>query len=175
MNEDIINGNSSGGAFCPSCERFIGPADVCPFCDCDSARKPVYRFLTRGSVLLAVAGLFFLYMMAAHSEVPAIRISDITPMMNFGLVRISGIVEKEPFIAKRKGKVESVSFHVVDGSGQVRVVAYDSVAQALVERNLAPERKSQVDIAGNLNISADGNVKLILRSADEIRIGERVK
>ena len=175
MNEDIINGNSSGGAFCPSCERFIGPADVCPFCDCDSARKPVYRFLMRGSVLLAVAGLFFLYLMAAHSEVPAIRISEITPMMNFGLVRISGLVEKEAFVGRRKGKVESVSFHVADGSGQVRVVAYGAVAQALVERNLAPERKAPVDITGSLNFSADGNSKLILRSADEMKIGERAK
>ena len=163
MNEDIKDKVNNPDAFCPSCERFIGPVDVCPYCDCDSARNPVFRSLRYGSVLLAVTGLFFLYLMAAHSEVPVIKISEITPMMNFALVRINGVVEKDAYISKKRGRIESVSFPVGDGSGQMRVVAYAPVAEMLVKRNLVPARKSLIEATGNLNVSANGNTKLIMR------------
>jgi len=163
-----ISRNSA--AFCPSCERFIGPAEVCPYCDCDSAKNPMFRCLKYGAVVLAVAGLILLYLMARHSEVPEIKIAGITPMMNFGLVRIKGLVEKDAGSWKKKGQAESVSFLVDDGSGQIRVVAYGPVARALIARSLLPKRLAAVEITGSLNVSADGNSRLILRSADELRI-----
>ncbi len=157
-------------AFCPSCERFIGPADVCPYCECDSARKPVFRFMMYGSVLLAVAGLFFLYLMAVHSDVPRVKIAEITPMMNFGLVRIEGVVGKDAFVKKKKRIVESVSFPVDDGSGELRVVAYGQVAKMLVESKLVPEGMTRVEVSGTLNVSADGNSRLVLRRAEELKM-----
>jgi len=173
MREDFVNEERNPDAFCPSCERFIGPVDVCPYCDCDSARKPVFRFMMYGSVLLAVVGMFFLYLMAVHSEVPVVRISEITPMMNFGLVRISGVVEKDAFIRKKKDGVESVSFLVNDGSGQLRVVAYGKVACNLVNEHLVPQEKVSVEVTGSLNVSADGYSKLVLRKTEELRIEKR--
>ena len=171
MKKEVIDKMINPGAFCPSCERFIGPADVCPYCECDSARKPVFRFMIYGSALLAVVGLFFLYLMAVHSDVPLVRISEITPMMNFGLVRISGVVEKDAFVRKKKGVVESLSFLVDDGSGQLRVVAYGQVAGNLFNEHLVPHGKMSVEVTGSLNFSADGNSKLVLRKAEELKMG----
>lgn len=175
MKEDVDDRKMNPDAFCPSCERFIGPVDVCPYCDCDSARKPVFKFMIHGSVLLAILGLFFLHLMAVHSEVPVIRISEITPMMNFGLVRIKGVVEKDAFIRKKKGQADSVSFPVNDGTGQLRVVAYDQVARKLVNADLVPKGKASVELTGSLNVSADGNSRLVLRSVDELRVMGNVK
>lgn len=150
-------------AFCPGCERFIGPADTCPYCECDSARKPLLRILRAGAVILALAGLAVLHVMATHGEAPLIRISEITPMMNFGWVRIQGVVEKDVAVSRRKGRVDSVSYTVEDGTGSIRVVAYGMAAQALVDHRRLPGGKTRVDLTGNLNVSADGNTKLILR------------
>lgn len=175
MKEDVVDKQMNPDAFCPSCERFIGPADTCPYCDCDSARKPVFRFMKYGAVLLSVAGLLFLYLMAVHSDVPLVKVSEITPMMNFGLVRIEGTVEKDAFVRKKKGIAESVSFLVDDGSGQLRVVAYSQVARMLVEKNLVPGEKQSVDVTGSLNVSADGYSKLVLRKAEELKMNGKGK
>ena len=64
----------------------------------------MFRCLKYGAVVLAVAGLILLYLMARHSEVPEIKIAGITPMMNFGLVRIKGLVEKDAGSLKKKGQ-----------------------------------------------------------------------
>lgn len=167
---DVIGEKQNRGAFCPSCERFIGPVDVCPYCECDSARNPAFRLLGYGSLILAAAGLFFLHLMAAHSVIPIVRISDIGPMMNFGLVRIEGTVEKAAYLGNRRGTVDSVSFPASDGSGRIRVVAYGAVARDLVGKSLVPCQGMTIDVSGSLNYSADGNTKLILRSAGELRV-----
>ena len=170
---DVTGNKQNPGAFCPSCERFIGPVDVCPYCDCDSARNPVFRVLRYGSLILAVAGLLFLHFVASHSDVPVIRIADITPMMNFGLVRIEGIVEKNASLGNRRGRVDSVSFPISDGSGQIRIVGYGKVSQELVTRNLVPGKGGKINVTGSLNYSADGNTKLVLRSAVDLVIKEK--
>lgn len=170
MTEDRENIERNSAAFCPSCERFIGPADVCPYCECDSARNPMFCWMKYGALVLAVSGLLLLYIIARHSEVPVIRISGITPMMNFGLVRIKGVVERDAHYWKKKGQTESISFNVDDGSGQIRIVAYGPVAWALNYRGLLPEKKVMVEVTGSLNVSADGNPRLVLRSADELCI-----
>lgn len=65
---------------CPSCERFIGPVDACPYCGADSVRSPAMRFLRRGTLALGMAGLFFLYLHARGRQPPGVRIGDITPL-----------------------------------------------------------------------------------------------
>jgi hypothetical protein len=171
MSEQAMRRLQDPGAYCPSCERFIGPLDVCPYCDCDSARNPVFRVLRYGAVLLALSGVALLHLMATHGEVPLVRIVEIGPMMNFGLVRINGEVEKDAFIGKSNGRIESLSFLVDDGSGCLRVVAYGQIARQLVEESLVPQRRSSVDVTGNVTVSADGNTKLILRNASGLKLG----
>jgi len=151
------------GAFCPSCERFIGPADTCPYCDADSAKRPVLRVLRYSALLLGMTGLAFLYLAVTHKELPVIRVGNITPMMNFAYVRVKGTVEKDAYIAKEKGEVQCLSFSLDDGSGQLRVAAYGNVARCLVEKDMVPKGGTLVYVAGSLNVSANGRVKLIMR------------
>jgi hypothetical protein len=172
MNGEFDDRNRNPGAYCPSCERYIGPADVCPYCDADSAKNPALNVLKYGAVLLALTGLAFLYFMTTCRQLPVLKIAGITPMMNFAMVRVNGTVEKDAYVSGRKGRVESVSFTIDDGSGRLRMTAYGTVAQAVVDGEKVPSRGSKVDVTGSLNVAADGNVKLVLRSADELRIAE---
>jgi len=169
MNDGIAGRKQNKEAFCPSCERFIGPVDECPYCYADSARNPLLRSIRYGALVLAVAGLFFLHLMSSHSDVPLVKVSEITPMMNFALVRISGVVVKEAYVGNKKGRVDTASFTVDDGSGQIRVAAYSTLARELVEGKHLPGARAKVDVVGSLNVSAGGNLRLILRSAGDIR------
>ena len=161
-----------GAEFCPSCERFIGPAEVCPYCDADSARNPLLGTLRRGALLLAVVGLTFLFLSARPDVIPLIKISGITPMMNFAVVRVKGAVEKDAHVGRTKGRVDAVSFALNDGSGSIRVAAYGVTASNLVERKKGLLRDVVVDVTGILNVQADGNTRLVMRSAEEMRLGD---
>jgi hypothetical protein len=162
-----------GGGRCPSCERFIGPASVCPYCDADAPPDPALRVLRYASVLLGVAGLLFLYLMATRADHPVIQVGKITPMMNFAYVRVVGEVEREPYVSTREGWREYLHFWVRDGSGRLKVVAYGRLAQRLLADGLLPGRGDRVDVAGSLDVPARGTSRLRLQAAEQLRIEAR--
>ena len=108
--------------------------------------------------------------MARHKEIPVIRVCEITPMMNFAYVRLSGNVERKPFVGKNDGKIDYLSFSINDGTGNLRVAAYDNVAREIVEMNLLPKEGVYVDVAGSLRVEADGRTKLYLGSSSLLSI-----
>jgi hypothetical protein len=156
---------------CPSCERFIGPADECPYCNADSARAPALRVLRYAALALAVPGLFFLYLMARGTDVPLVRIGDVNPLMNFAYVRVAGAVERDAYVGKDGDTVDYVSFLVSDGTGKLRVAAYDDVARGLARESRLPRAGDRVESAGSLSVAADGRTRLRLRSPDALLIG----
>jgi len=170
MAEGAIPRAARRGELCPSCERFIGPADVCPYCGADSAKSPLLRMLRWYAVILAVAGLVFLFLMAVPREATVVSIGDITPFMNFGRVAVSGKVTREPYVSNREGKVDYVSFLIDDGSGQMRVAAEDAVAESFVAGRRLPAKGAQIQATGILSVSAEGLVRLRLMTAEDLLI-----
>jgi hypothetical protein len=170
MNRDAEDNRA---AFCPSCERFIGPADVCPYCDADSARPPILRVLRWMAFVLAVGGLVFLYAAAKAREVSVVEISHITPMMNFAQVQIAGTVQKDAYVGRTNGVVDYVSFIINDGSGELRVVAYNNIARNLEKKSLIPRKGDVVEANGSISATADNKPKLRIISAEKLRIRER--
>jgi hypothetical protein len=165
-------GDSRGPAalegLCPGCERFIGPADVCPYCGADAFKRPGLRFLRRAALLLALLGLAFLYLAAGRRELPLVRIADITPLMNYASVRVAGAAVGKPYVSRRNGAADYAAFTLDDGSGRLRVTADGATARALVERRLLPDSGSRAAVSGRLSVSADGGAKLRLQSADQL-------
>jgi len=168
MTEETQPAQPADSAFCPSCERFIGPADTCPYCDADSARSSVHRILRLAALVLGVGGLAFLYFAAVSRELPVIQIADITPMMNFAHVRISGTVERAAFVGRKDDKVDYMSFTIDDGTGRIPVAAYKNVAEIIAARKVTPKKGADVDVSGTLSVSAKGVMRLRLQSAAEM-------
>jgi hypothetical protein len=158
------------GAFCPACERFIGPADACPYCDADSAKSPALRYLRYAALALAVTGLLLLYRSSGHTGVPRSRISELTPMMNFARVRVSGRILKDPLIIRRQGKIDYASFLVDDGSGIAQVVAYRNLARRFEDGLRLPARQMEADITGRLRIDGDGRARVYPDTPEQIRL-----
>lgn len=160
----------STGALCPSCERFIGPADACPYCGADSARRPLLRHLRHAALALAVAGLAGLLAVAARSEPPAVKIGEITPTMNFAYVRVTGSILSEPKVLRDGNNVDFISLTLGDGTGQLRLLADGPVALALSLSPGVPAKGTRIEAAGTLSVSSEGQPRLRLQTSRHLRV-----
>ena len=161
------------GDFCPVCERFIGPADTCPYCQEESAKSPVLKALRLASLILGVGGLLLLFYTSTHKEIPVVPIDTIKPTMNFAYIRIRGRVVRKPFVSHKKGLADYVSFLVDDGTGQLRVAAYREVAKRLEEDKRIPWSGDFVDVAGGLSVLAGGRPKLRIQVVEHFKIEKK--
>jgi len=157
-------------AHCPACERYIGAADVCPYCDTDSSRPPVFRHLRAAVWVLATAGLAMLWVCAGRRVVPELLVADITPMMNFATVRVAGEVVGKPYTRRRGDRVVYASFSLRDTSGSVRVAAYDRVAEDLAACGPGSWKGARVAVIGRLDVAAGRRPVLRVQSAEHVTV-----
>ncbi len=155
----------SAGSLCPICQRYIGPASSCPYCDADSGKSPLLKWLRVIALLIGISGVGLLYLTARHKETPVVRIADISPTMNYAYIRVAGTVCGRPYVGRDNSKV---TFVVDDGTGTIRVEARDRVSRELAEQEGIPRTKSDVEIVGCLRVTADSPPRLYVRSADHV-------
>lgn len=128
-------------------------------------KRPVrIRVLQVASLVLAVAGLILLYLFSVNRDIPRIRIGEITPAMNFAIVRISGEVIRDTHIFQSGGMV----FNLRDGSGEIAVMGGRAQAEALTSTRQLPRRGDRVDVAGSLSVGADQQIKLCIHSSRQL-------
>jgi len=132
-------------ACCPACSRFIGPADVCPYCDTDSARRPVWRRLRWIAIGMAVVGLVVLMIVATHRRLPLVAAKNMIPTMNYAMVRVQGVVASAP--ASRRGG--STSFTLRDDTGRWTVYVDPCVWPAVG----APVKGDWVEMSGGVRVA----------------------
>ncbi|MBA7620064.1 hypothetical protein ES703_27407 [subsurface metagenome] len=163
---------------CPSCGRFVGIHEKCPYCGAAVKKRMTVRFFRYGAVVVAVVGLILLYFAVRIIEIPTIKVKDITETMNWAYIRICGTLTRDAtyFIAgaeearigqiseaiikqkvKIKGTIINVrtfpggrSLKIDDGTGTVNVVMWDSLY------NMIPYRQS---LREGTPISVEGVVK----------------
>lgn len=120
--------------YCPSCERFIGPLDVCPYCDCASERQAGLRLLRILAVALSLGGLALLAASVRHRETPRLAVAAIQPSMNFARVRFQGKIASTPRSGQTRSGEAWYGFTLQDGTNRLRISAYGETATALIAR-----------------------------------------
>lgn len=165
-----VAANVPDGASCFTCERFIGAADTCPYCGEGSAKSPMLRILRFIALGLAVVGLGLLYLASGIDGFPVTKIGLITPAMNFAQIRVVGNVRRDAYVAREAGEVDYLSFYLDDGSGEIQVRAYRTVARALVENGAVPNKGERVGVIGNLRVPAGKKPRLTLQSEQQLHI-----
>ena len=153
-----------GAAFCPACERFIGPAGTC---------HPTLRALRVGALILALVGFLLLHVMARSTDPPRVRTGTVTARMNYAWVCVNGTVVGEPFLGREEAVIDYVAFSLDDGSGRIRVCAHDDVARALIDAAAVPRPAETVDLSAIVHSGVGGRVQLRLRSARDLRLPDR--
>ncbi|TFH17232.1 MAG: hypothetical protein E4H02_03475 [Lentisphaerales bacterium] len=157
-------------SFCPSCERFIGPAEECPYCNADAATNPMLKLLRRGSVALALGGLLALHIMAVHRQPTAIRAVEITPRMQYAHAVLAGTVVAAPRVSEDEGRSAYISFLLDDGTGRIRVFLAGAGARELLACDGVPGKGNRVQVTGQLNVAAGRLPKLRVHGPDQLTV-----
>jgi DNA/RNA endonuclease YhcR with UshA esterase domain len=152
---------------CPSCGRFVGPYEVCPYCGARQAPRLSLRAVKWGAILLATVGLALLWIAAARAPLPHISIQQAAATMNFAYVEIAGQVVRSPTYNPNS---RSLSFTVDDGTGQMRVWAFRDVVDKLRAAGRIPGLGDRVTVAGTLRVREE-DVSLTLNVPEHLEIG----
>ena len=147
---------------CPGCGRFVGAVTKCPYCGSKVEKRMSLVAIRWAAVLLATIGLFLLYLMAKHREIPVVMLGNIKPTMNFGQIRVIGQVDSDARTFKSGG----MGFNVSDGTGSIMVFVSQKQAKDLAALNLVPKAGDGIEFAGGLNISDEESSMRLLSVRD---------
>ena len=56
--EKVIHSQSNGITDCPTCGRYVGPLEICPFCRAIHRKRPIIFWFKYLTPLLAILGMF---------------------------------------------------------------------------------------------------------------------
>jgi DNA/RNA endonuclease YhcR with UshA esterase domain len=127
------------------------------------------RVLQYASLVLAVAGLVLLYLFSVNREIPLVRVSEVTPTMNFAYVRMAGEVTRDTYVFQSGGMV----FDMKDGSGEITVMGGRAQAQALEAAGKLPRRGDRIEVTGSLSVNAGQETKLRIQSTDQLILNRK--
>ena len=151
---------------CPKCGRFVGAVTKCPYCGSKVEKRMSLVAIRWAAVLLSTVGLFLLFLMAKHREIPLVKLGEVKPTMNFAQIRVEGVVDSDARTFRTGG---GMGFNFSDGTGTIMVFISQKQAQEMVEKNLVPKAGDTVNFAGGLNI-ADDKSSMRLLSVDEFQL-----
>ena len=114
---------------CPSCGRYIGPHEACPYCGARLAGRTSIRAVKIAAVALATVGLAILWFAAIRAEVPLIQIGQAGATMNMAYVRIKGRCTRAPTYNPES---ETLSFWIEDDTGEMYVSAYRAETRTII-------------------------------------------
>jgi DNA/RNA endonuclease YhcR with UshA esterase domain len=137
---------------CPSCGRFAGPYEACPYCGARLSGRISIRVVKIAAVVLATLGLAALWFAATRAEVPLIQIGQAGATMNMAYVRIQGRCTRAPTYDPEG---EYLSFWIADETGEMLVSAYRAETHALIEQGRVPALGDWVEVAGTLRVRED--------------------
>ena len=157
------------GKTCPSCGRYIGSLERCPYCGAKIPKHTAYYYAKYGSLSFAIIGIVFLLIFAQSIPVQYVKIGDITQTYNYAVVEIKGVVSSAPSLVIHSDGTSTLYINVDDGTGVMSVHVYSPVIGRLVEKNKVPGYGDFVKIIGNVYFRGD-NIYMILNSPDAITI-----
>lgn len=153
---------------CTMCRRFIGPAEVCPYCGSEGQSRISLRFCRRIAFAAATVGLVIIWWAARTRTPPLISLAAITPTMQRAVVTVQGQVLRQPRIHHTAGRPDYLSFPLSDGSNVLYAYAYPPLAGQLVDGGRLPERGARVTATGILTLHDSGAMRLRLDRFDAL-------
>jgi DNA/RNA endonuclease YhcR with UshA esterase domain len=153
-------------SLCSSCGRYIGPHEACPYCGARQTGRTSLLAIKIVAILLATAGLAFLWLAATRAEVPKVAIGQVGATMNMAYVWLEGRCTRPP---SYDPEGDYLSFWIEDGTGELRVVAYRAEARQIIERGHVPALGDQIKVAGTLRVREDF-LSLTINVLDQLEI-----
>ncbi len=137
---------------CPSCGRYVGPHEGCPYCGAHLTGRTPIRAVKIAAILLATVGFAALWFAATRAEVPLIQIGQAGATMNMAYVRLEGRCTRAPTYDPES---DYLSFWLADETGEMRVSAYRAETRQLIAEDRVPAMGDWVEVAGTLRVRED--------------------
>ncbi|MFP3872161.1 MAG: hypothetical protein ACOCTR_02665 [Candidatus Natronoplasma sp.] len=155
---------------CPHCGHYVGPVETCPYCKKEIPKRQELKLLKTASVVFAVIGVLLLWQYSVSVGYPTPKIGEIEETMNYSNVELEGkVVKGATYYSSEATGDGTIYFTIDDGTGQMRVVAYSSQAEKLIEEEKIPSFGDHVSFVGTINYRGT-DVKVILSSAHSLTI-----
>jgi DNA/RNA endonuclease YhcR with UshA esterase domain len=151
---------------CPSCGRYVGPYEACPYCGARLTGRTPIRAVKIAALALATAGLAVLWFAATHAEVPRVMIGQAGATMNLAYVRLQGRCTRAPSYDPESGYL---CFWLEDDTGEIYVSAYRAETRQIIEENRVPALGDLVEVAGTLRIREEF-LSLTINAPEQLEI-----
>lgn len=156
----------SSGAVCPSCGRFVGPLEKCPYCGANIQKRLPLKYLKLACLVLAIVGVALLVYAASGTATPTTKIGNVGATMNYAFVRIEGIVTRGPLYDADAG---TLRFYVADETGELQATAFRDVTATLLEQRKIPSVGDKIVLDGTLRVRDDFS-SLNVAAADKVML-----
>lgn len=159
---------ASEEANCPSCGRFVGPHDRCPYCGTGMEKRLSLRVFKIAALFIAIVGLACLHLMALHRDIPVKNIEEITPQMSFGFFTVKGEATMPLRYYENNGRVNGCSLTIDDGTGEIRIRGYQHIASALKENDVVIRSGDNVEASGTVQVRDKDNISILLQAPEHL-------
>jgi DNA/RNA endonuclease YhcR with UshA esterase domain len=147
---------------CPSCGKFIGAYARCPYCGTKAEHRMSIRFFRFFAIAMSLGGVFVIWLVAYGVNAPLVKVDEIGPTYNFGIVRVEGKVDRTS-IPPWGG----LDFSVDDGTGVIRVRAYQDMAKKIIDAGRFPSEGDVVSVEGTLRLSGASRLPMMVVNVPE--------
>ncbi|HZQ10582.1 MAG TPA: exodeoxyribonuclease VII large subunit [Anaerolineae bacterium] len=154
------------GAMCPSCGRFVGTLDKCPYCGAEVQKRLPMRYVRLACLILGLLGVVILVYAARGAQTPLIKIGNIGAPMNYAYVQLTGTVTRGPIY---DADAQSLRFYVADDTGEIQVNTFRDVTLQLIQSEHVPAIGDKITMEGALRIR-DEFASVNLASADKLQL-----
>ncbi len=158
------------GISCPSCGRFVGAHDRCPYCGTGLQKRISLKSMRYVAIVVAIVGLVCLQLMAMSREAPAKEISSITPAMNFAYITIKGVATRPLKYYRTGDKVTSCYIYLKDKTGTMRVTAFRQVAEKLYNKDVYISTGDKVEVSGKIRVVEGDKISMMLEVPEHLKI-----
>ncbi len=149
---------------CPSCGKFVGAYEKCPYCGTELKKRMSIIFFKRAALVLAIGGLALLWFTATKIKIPIVRIGNINARMNNAVVEVRGKVVKVSMTGR-----DGVAFDVDDGSEQVRAQAFRGLSKMRALGNV-PQVGDEVSVVGSIQMTEKYGTSLMINIPSRVKV-----
>lgn len=154
------------GSTCPSCGRFVGPLERCPFCGAQIHKRLPLKYLQLACLVLAILGVVILVYAVSGAPTPTTNIGSIDATMNYGYVRLNGTITRGPVY---DASAATLKFYIADDTGELQATAFRDVTQVLIAEHKIPSAGDRIAVEGTLRVREDVS-SLVVASADKLQL-----